>query len=65
MNRAALSFNSRCLPNQQLCPRGLTRGAMTDGLIAWFFERKIECPGEDELTRLSDSEPVVPQACGQ
>jgi TnpA family transposase len=38
---------------EELCPRGLTRGAMTDRLIAWFFERKIESPGEDELTRLT------------
>ena len=25
---------------------------MTDRLVAWFSERKIECPAEDELTRL-------------
>ena len=40
---------------EDLCPRGLTRGAMTDRLIAWFFERKIERPAEDELTRLTAS----------
>ena len=34
---------------EELCPRGLARGAMTDRLIAWFSERKIECPAEDEL----------------
>jgi hypothetical protein len=31
---------------EELCPRGLARGAMTDRLIAWFSERKIECPAE-------------------
>ena len=29
---------------EELCPRGMTPGAMTDRLISWFFERKIECP---------------------
>lgn len=28
---------------------------MADRLIAWFFERKIEYPAEDELTRLTGS----------
>ena len=37
----------------ELCPRGLTPGAMTDRLISWFFERKIECPDEDELARVT------------
>ena len=40
---------------EELCPRGLARGAMADRLIAWFSERKIECPAEDELTRLISS----------
>jgi hypothetical protein len=37
----------------ELCPRGLTPGAMIDRLISWFFERKIECPAEDELARVT------------
>ena len=40
---------------EELYPRGLGRGAMTDRLIAWFSERKIECPAEDELIRLTSS----------
>ena len=24
-----------------------------DRLISWFFERKIECPSEDELVRVT------------
>jgi hypothetical protein len=31
---------------QELGPRGMTPGAMTDRLISWFFERKIECPDQ-------------------
>ena len=37
----------------ELCPRGLTPGAMMDRLIFWFFERKIECPAEDKLARVT------------
>jgi Domain of unknown function (DUF4158) len=37
----------------KLCPRGMTPGALMDRLISWFFERKIECPSEDELVRVS------------
>ena len=40
---------------EELCPRGLARGAMTDRLIASFSERKIKCPAEDEFTRLISS----------
>ena len=40
---------------EELCPRDLTPGAMTDRLISWFFGRKIECPAEDELTQLTAS----------
>ena len=28
-------------------------GALMDRLISWFFERKIECPSEDELVRVT------------
>jgi hypothetical protein len=38
---------------EELCPRGVTPGAMTDRMISWFFERKIECPSEEELARIS------------
>jgi TnpA family transposase len=37
---------------EELCLLGLRRSAMTDRLIAWFFERKIACPAEPELVRL-------------
>jgi hypothetical protein len=37
----------------ELCPRGMTPGALMERLISWFFERKIECPSEDELVRVS------------
>jgi hypothetical protein len=37
----------------ELCPHGMTPGALMDRLISWFFERKIECPSEEELARIS------------
>jgi TnpA family transposase len=41
------------LAADELCPRGMTPGALMDRLISWFFERKIECPSEDELVRVT------------
>jgi TnpA family transposase len=37
---------------EDLCPQGLTPGATTERLISWFFDRKVECPDEDDLARL-------------
>ena len=37
----------------ELCPRGMMPGALMDRLISWFYERKIECPSEDELVRVT------------
>jgi hypothetical protein len=39
--------------SEELCPRGMMPGAITDRLISWFFERRIECPSEDELAGVS------------
>jgi TnpA family transposase len=38
---------------EDLCPQGLTPGATTERLISWFFDRKVECPDEDDLARLA------------
>jgi Domain of unknown function (DUF4158) len=45
--------NAFAFAAEELCPRGMTPGAMADRLISWFFERKIECSSEDELTRVA------------
>lgn len=34
-------------------PARYDAGALMDRLISWFFERKIECPSEEELARIS------------
>ncbi len=38
----------------ELCPRGLSLGVMTERLVSWFFELKIECPAEEKLARVAN-----------
>jgi hypothetical protein len=40
---------------EDLCPQGLTPSATAERLISWFFDRKVECPDEDDLARLAAS----------